>query len=568
MRETSSRGFGVVALVILALCFTGPAAGQSLALPPNGAVDLAQGASGPVRQLSINDAIQLALQQNLGLQVQRLEPQIADESIVQVKTSWVPYLTSNVSNNSSSQPVGSFLSGAVGKLTYDTFTANVGANQQLPWYGGNYSVAWNNSRQKSNSSFDSPNPAVLSNITVNFTQPLMRNFKTDTVRQQLELAKLTRETSDITLRQAIILTQRNVRYAYWNLAFSIASLAVQRQSLDLAREQLKNNRARVEVGTMAPIDIIEAEAEVANREQGVIVAESQVEQSEDNLRTLIFDPSAPDFWKIKLELSDKPEFQTPTIDVDGAIKTALERRTDLLQAKNSLRMSDVNIAYTKNQLLPDVNVSASYRVAGQGGTEIEFSNSFPPVQTGSGTVGFGQILSQMFQNEFPTWSVGVAFSYPLGTSTAEASLARARLQYTQSQLELRNAELQVTAQVRDVGRQVNTNTKRVVATRAAAQLAAKRLEAEQKKFAAGMSTSFLIFQAQRDLAQAQSDELSSILDFNKSLVDFEAVQEAPVTGSVGSVSVAGGSTSAAGNSLGGAGGITGTAASSRSRGGQ
>jgi outer membrane protein TolC len=162
----------------------------------------------------------------------------------------------------------------------------------------------------------------------------------------------------------------------------------------------------------------------------------------------------------------------------------------------------------------------------------------------------------------------VFISYPLGTSTAEANLARSRLQYTQSQLELKNAELQVTAQVRDVGRQVTTNTRRVAATRAASQLAAKRLEAEQKKFAAGMSTSFLVFQAQRDLAQAQSDELSSILDFSKSLVDFEAVQEAPVTGSSGTVSVAGSSSITGAGSIGGTGGITGTAASSRSRGGQ
>jgi outer membrane protein TolC len=519
------------------------AAAQSLVLRPATALDQAAGQAGPVRQLSINDAIQLALEQNLGLRIQRFEPQIADESIVQVKTSWAPVLTSSVSNDNSTSPVGSFLSGAVGKLTNHTTSASVGASQQLPWYGGSYSVAWNNTRSKSNSSFSSPNPAVRSNIAFNFTQPLLRNFKTDAVRQQLELSKLTRETSDVTLRQAIVITQRNVRYAYWNLAYANASLAVQRQSLDLARESLKNNRARVEVGTMAPIDIIQAEAEVASREQGVIVAESQVAQAEDNLRTLIFDPSSPGFWNIRLELTDKPDFQTATIDLDGAVKNALERRTDLVQAKNSLRMSDVNIGYYQNQLLPDVSVQASYGVAGQGGTEIQFGGGFPPVAIGKGSIGYGNVLSQMFTNDFPTWSVGLSFSYPLGKSTAEANLARARLQYAQSQLQLKNAELQVTTQVRDVARQVNTNMKRVAATRAAAQLATKRLEAEQKKFAAGMSTSFLVFQAQRDLAQAQNDELSSLLDLNKSLVDFQAVQEAPVTGGAGSVSVAGGGSS-------------------------
>jgi outer membrane protein len=543
MRHQASRGIGIVVLVVMVLGLAVSAAAQSLVLQPAGALDQAAGQVGPVRQLSVNDAIQLALEQNLGLQIQRFEPQIADESIVQVKTSWAPVLTSSASNNNSTSPVGSFLSGAVGKLTNQTTSANLGANQQLPWYGGNYSVSWQNTRTTSNSSFSSPNPAVQSRISFNFTQPLARNFKTDAVRQQLALAKLTRETSDVTLRQAIIITQRNVRYAYWNLAYAIASLAVQRQSLDLARESLKNNRARVEVGTMAPIDIIEAEAEVAAREQGVIVAESQVAQAEDNLRTLIFDPSSPEFWNIRLELTDTPEFQTPTIDLEGAITTALERRTDLIQAKNILRMSDVNIGYYRNQLLPDVNVQAGYSVAGQGGTEIEFGGGFPPIPISSGNISYGNVLSQMFKTEFPTWSVGVSFSYPLGTSTAEANLARARLQYAQSQLQLKNAELQVTTQVRDVARQVNTNMKRVAATRAAAQLATKRLEAEQKKFAAGMSTSFLVFQAQRDLAQAQNDELSALLDFNKSLVDFQAVQEAPVTGSAGSVSVAGGGSS-------------------------
>ena len=562
MREQLSRGFSVVVLVVILLSLAGTAAGQSLAESAAGVLSQAPAPSGPVRPLSVNDAIQLALEQNLGLRVQRLEPQIADESIVQVKTSWTPVLSSNVSNNSSTSPVGSFLSGAVGKLTNQSFSASIGASQQLPWFGGNYSVAWDNSRSKSNSAFSSPNPAVLSSISVSFTQPLARNFKIDAARQQLQLAQLTRETSDVSLRQAIFQTQRAVKHAYWNLAYAIASLAVQRQSLALAQESLKNNRARVEIGTMAPIDIIQAEAEVAAREQAVIVAESSVAQAEDNLRTLIFDPSTANFWNIRVELTDKPEYQAPRIDVDAAVNGALEKRTDLIQAKNNLKMSDVNISYIRNQLLPDVNVQASYGLDGQGGTEIEFGGGFPPVPIGQGTIGYGNVLRQIGKNQFPTWRVGVVFSYPLGTSAAEANLARTRLQYAQSQLQLKNTELQITSQVRDVARQVNTNAKRVTATRAARELAAKRLEAEQKKFAAGMSTSFFVFQAQRDLAQAQNDELSAVLDFTKSLVDFETVQEVPVAGSGGSVSVAG-SGASSGLGTGTTAGSSGTASSMR-----
>lgn len=538
MREQSLRGVCVVALAALLLCPAASASGQSMTLPPPGAVAEAQAPGGPVRQLSVNDAVQLALEQNLGLRVQRLEPEIADVGIAQIRASWVPVLNSSVSNNNSTSPVGSFLSGARDKLTDDTFRASVGASQLLPW-GGNYSVAWNNSRAKSNSTFSSPNPAVGSNISFNFTQPLARNFKIDGTRQQFQLSKLTRETTDVSLRQSVLVLQRSVRHAYWNLAYATAALDVARQSLALAQESLKNNRARVEIGTMAPIDIVEAQAEVATREEGVIVAEAQVAQGADNLRTLVFDPSMPDFWNLRLDLTDKPTFQAQAVDVESAVRTALGKRTDLIQAKKSLEMSDVNIRYFQNQLLPDVSLQASYGLAGQGGTEIEFGGGFPPVEMGRASIGYGNVLSQMFRNQFPTWSVGVSFSYPLGLSTAEANLARARLQYSQSQIQLRDRELQISTQVREIARQVNTNLKRVQATGASRDLSQRRLEAEQKKFAAGMSTSFVVFQAQRDLAQAQASELNAILEYSKSLVDYETVQEVPVSGGSGALTVAG-----------------------------
>ena len=176
--------------------------------------------------------------------------------------------------------------------------------------------------------------------------------------------------------------------------------------------------------------------------------------------------------------------------------------------------------------------------------------------------GYGDALDMMGNADYPQWTAQVLVSYPIGTSTAEANLARAKLQYTQSQIEYRNSELQVVTQVRSVVRSVNTSLKTVAATRAARELSEKRLEAEQKKFAAGMSTSYLVFQAQRDLASSRTDELNAILSYNDALIDYETVQEAPVGGSAG-VSVAGAGTAASptgAQSLGGMGGITGTAA--------
>jgi outer membrane protein TolC len=166
------------------------------------------------------------------------------------------------------------------------------------------------------------------------------------------------------------------------------------------------------------------------------------------------------------------------------------------------------------------------------------------------------VLGDLFNNRYPTWTLSLNIGYPIGTSTAEANLARARLQYNQSQTQLKNQQLQVATQVRDVARQVQTNQKRVDTTRAARQFAERRLEAEEKKFAAGMSTSFFVFQAQRDLSQARNNELRALIDYNKSLVDWDTVQEAPLGGGGGSVTTisAGGGFTGGGLTGGGAAG--------------
>jgi len=315
------------------------------------------------------------------------------------------------------------------------------------------------------------------------------------------------------------------------MSYQIASLAVQRQSLELARESLRNNRARVEIGTMAPIDIIEAQAEVAAREEAVILAEAAVAQAEDRLRALVFDPKAPDFWAMRLELTDQPAFEARDIDVQAAVARAISERTDILQARKNLETSDINIKFYRNQTRPDVNLQARYGVAAQGGIERTLSGGIEnPVVERETERSYGQVMRSLFGQDFPTWSVGVQVGYPIGRSGAEANLARATVQRRQTETEIRNLEMQIATQVRDFGRQVNTNRKRVEATRASRELAERRLEAEQKKFAAGMSTSYFVFQAQRELALARNAELRATLDYNRSLVDFETSQTAPVGG--------------------------------------
>ncbi|MEW5982115.1 MAG: TolC family protein [Acidobacteriota bacterium] len=496
----------------------------------SGAGQLAAQPGGSTLRLSIEDAVQMALENNLSLQVQRINPQLQDLNIEQVKAAWIPNLTFDLSQSNRTTPISSFFAGAEDKLTRDSFTTNVGAAQQLPWYGGSYRVTWDSSRTESNSVYDSPNPSLGSNVNLSFSQPFLRNFHIDSPRQQLLVSKKNREVSDIDLQQTMLSTIRSVKYAYWDVKSAVASLRVARQSLDLAQEQLRNNRSRVEIGTMAPIDVVEAEAEVARREEAVIVAEAAVRRADDRLRTLIVDPKAPDYWAVGFDLTDEPTFAPTAIDVDRAVRAALDKRTDLRQYRKTMEITDVNIQYYQNQTLPDVTANLSYGVTGQGGTKKNFGGGFPPQILGEISEGFGTVMSRLFSANFPSWTFAIQVSYPIGRSGAEANLARTRLQYEQAQIQLRDAELSVVTQVRDVARNVETNQKRLEATQAARRLAERRLEAEQKKFAAGMSTNYVVFQAQRDLANAQYSELVALLDYNRSLIDFETVQEAPTAG--------------------------------------
>lgn len=485
--------------------------------------------SGVVRRLSVDDAVKLALEQNLGIQIDRLNPQIQDVAVAQARTGWIPSLTSSLSNNSTNSPSTSVLSGGQTKIFNGQFATAIGLAQTLRT-GANYSLAWNSARQTSTNLFTNFDPLLSSNVSFSITQPLLQNFKTDNLRATLEATKKDREAADIQLQSTIVSTTRNVKNAYWDLAYNIDNLKAQQQSLDLAKRLLADNEKRVQIGTMAPIDIVEAQSEVARNEESVIVAEAAIKQAEDRLRALIFDPKMPDFWTVGLEPSEDMPFAPQSIDVDSAVRRAIANRTDIQVSKNALERNDVNIKFFRNQILPQINATASYQSNAVGGTFLS-PISLAALGAPRSVVaeqGFGSVLGDIFSNTFPTWTVGLTLSYPLGTSAQETSLAKAKLQYAQEETQLKQLELQVTTQVRDAGRQVVTNQKRVDSARAARELAERRLDAEQKKFAAGIEISFFVFQAQRDLATARTAEIQAISDYNKSLVDFDAVQETPL----------------------------------------
>jgi outer membrane protein TolC len=481
-----------------------------------------------VVRLTVDDAVRLALENNLGIRAARIDPQIQDLAVAQARGAWSPTLRTTLQGAGADAPSNSFLSGAQGTSISDgRVNSNVGVEQALPW-GGRYNVGWDSTRSTTTNIFTNFSPQVRSSLALTYSQPLLRGFRIDATRQQVLLSEKNREIADVALRAAVAVTSRDVRRAYWDFAYAVASLGVQRQSLELARESLRNTRARIEIGTTPPIDEVEGESEVALREEAVIVGEAQIATTEDALRALVFNPASPDFWSQRLEPVTLPPFVPMPIDIDAATRNALARRSDLEQSRKELEAADVNLRYFRDQTLPDVTASLDYGLTGLGGTQFVRGEGFPGPIVGQNQRSFATVLGDLFANEFPSWTASLNVSYPVGATSQEALLARTRLEYTQRQARLRDAELRVATQVREAGRQVTTNQRRVETTAVSRALAERRLQAEERKLTAGTTTAFFVFQAQRDLAQARTNEVRAILDYQRSIVDFETVQEAPL----------------------------------------
>jgi outer membrane protein len=486
---------------------------------------------GPVRTLTIEDAVELALRNNLGLQIERLNPLIEDESIAQARAPYSPTLNSSFSLGGSKNLPGDFTEGSAA-YTNDNLTTNLSFTQQsLPWSNASLQATWQGSRGTTGRRGPSFNPQLGSFFNVRANQPLLRNFLVNPVRNQIEQAVISRQIADIALRQRVVGVERNVRQAYWSLVGAIERLKVARQNLELSQEQLRANKVRVEVGTMAPIEIIAAQAEVAGNEEAVITAEAAIRASEDNLRMLIFDPAAPDFWTARIQPANPPLLQPLEVDTEAAIRAALEARTDIINARRQLQIADLNLELTKNQTLPDVSVSANVTGAGSGGTQFTYINNNPELGIASErSRTFRQTLGDVFGFVYPNWSVGVNFSYPLGKAAAEASHARASLQRRQNDAQLKNLELSIVQQVRAAARNVTSNFQRVQSTRIARELAEQRYEAQRKRFDVGLSTQFELTQAQRDVVFQRNNELNAVIAYNQALVDFQVVQVAPLGG--------------------------------------
>jgi outer membrane protein len=472
--------------------------------------------------MTLEQAMDRALEKNLSLKAARLNPQSVDYQLASARAAFSPQLTGLYSYRDAASPNNNRLEE---RLTVNTIgqNFNVGMSQTTPWYGGRLTASFNNSRSASNSSQAQRNPAFNAGLQFNYTQPLLAGFRIDNSRNQLRTLSVQRQIADIQLLTTIENTKATVRTAYWNLRQAIEQIEIQRRSLALAQRLYEENRIKVEIGTLAPIETTTSEAQVANAEQALLNAQIQWRTAELAIKQLLADSPQDELYSQTINpIETAPEVVTE-VDIPAAVKRALAERTDLTQSRRNLEVSQLNLALTGDQTKPQLDLSGGYGLSGQGGPL--FSNG---VITTPG--GWGQALSALSGFDVPTWNFQFNFTYPLFMRAAKANYARAQLQLQQSIAQLQAQELQVSTLVTNAGYAVENSYKQFQAARKAREVAERNADAEQTRFDVGMSTNYNVVQAQNNLTSQRLTELRAIISYLNAIAEFERVQRFGNTG--------------------------------------
>lgn len=473
------------------------------------------------KSLSLQDCIFIALKNNLGVQIAVLSPELASANINLSKEKFLPRLSLGFNRQSTSSASYSWIEAAE-TIKSSTNDFSAGIWQALP-SGGGISLSLASYKSESNRSFQTINPRYGSTLSFGLSQPLLRNFGTKMSRREIVIARNNLDISENYLKSVLLDTIFNVEQAYWNLIYAVENLNVKKQSLGLAKDLLSKNKRELEVGMIAPIEILSAEAEVATREADILQAEVMVENSEDLLKTTINIEREEKSRLLRIIPLDEPSEEARIVSLDEALKTAIANRPDLEMTKIGLKNKELNVAYAKNQILPDLNLTASYWSPGISGTQILYLDNNPLTGQVIGTIpgGPSTAMGDALGLKYSNWSIGVQVSVPISAFTSRAQYEASKLGFEQALIERDHLEQKIFLEIRTAVRAAETNYRRVLAYRAARELADKKLVAEEKKLIVGLTTNYLVLQYQRDLADARTAELKALIEYNLALAFLE-----------------------------------------------
>jgi HAE1 family hydrophobic/amphiphilic exporter-1 len=542
-----------VALLALAVAAPVPAVAQqppSPAAPPL-APRVGVTAADP-RQLSLDEAIRLTLEQNNDVSIARLDQQGAREEIRAAEGIYDPRLVPALSYQKSTTASASAIGGAVnGRLEQNQFAGALGLDGRTPWAGGRYAVDFTSTRVESGNQFARLNPQYPSAFGVSYVQPLFRGRRIDLERRQILLARRAADLTDSQLSQVVMDQLTLVEEAYWNLVFHARNLEVQAQALAQAQAQVTSNERQAREGTLAPIDVVEAQTQVSNFRQTVASAQQALTEAENRLKTLMVSSRGDGIWNQPIVPASVVDRPVPTIALDEAVRQALARRPELTALDTARAQNEIDREFYRDQAKPQVDLVGSYTLSGLAGATLATTGNplggsgaqdaailarlndlsvraglLPldeaPPSTGSTVpdllVGsFGQSWRNVFERRFPTALVQLQMDLPFGNTTAKANLARTQIVATQIQRQRQRLEQSIEAEVRNALQAVRSSEERLDAAASARRNALEQYESERRRFDSGLSTVFLVLERQTTYVVAQARELRARADLNQAI---------------------------------------------------
>jgi outer membrane protein len=463
-------------------------------------------------QLSLDQAIRTSMERNLGVQLQEFEYRESSHALRSQYGIYDLLGTARIAEISNERPVTSTIEAASDR----THILNVGVQQNLPT-GGNYAVRFNNSRSTfSGGGVGTVNPGYDPELGLTLTQPLLRDFGIDINRRFITIARNTLGLNHETFRTALMDTAVNVEQAYLNLVYARRAVEVVKESLFLARDQARITQIRIDVGASAPLDILQPRVTIATSEEQLIIAVADVRSAEDQLRALLnLDPAE---WDRPIIPTDTVEYRPVTINVDDAVRRAIELRPEIRQDRLNTDTRRVQYQFARNQTLPVLDFDLDYNLSGVAGTAI----TRDPV-TGAVTterIPFGRGLRNIGEFDFPGWTIGFNVGVPITNIGARAEAKRAELDLEQSRLNQEQTRQTITIDVRQAARDVDTASRTIVATRAARDAAERNVEAERRRYENGMTTNFQVLEVQQQLSDARVRELQALVGYNQAVARY------------------------------------------------
>ena len=501
------------------------------------------------KPIALRDAIVLALRNNKDIEVARENVRIAEADLLTSHGAYDPRWSAQSYYERILTPATSVLSGAARLETSDV-TANTRFEGLTPKYGGNYRIDFSSIRLTSNSAFNVLNPSYPTALTFTFTQPLLRGRSFDLPRRQIEVAKKNLSLTDAQFRQRAIEVIAGVQRSYWDLVFTLRNLQIQRESLNDARTQLEHNRRMVAEGTLAPIDIVAAQTQVANLEQAEFSALEDVNRAENNLKNLIAEDRTAAIWNASLVPTDDADLTVPPILLPDAMKAALDNRPELRQSDLAREINQLDQKLYRDLTKPQVDLVGTYGVVGNAGTRVTTANPLsasndalrarvneistnpliglqplpaPPTATVPPNLigGYPQSLANLASNDFNNFRVGVTISLPLRNRTAEGALAHSEIEGERISTQRQQLEQLIQVEVRNASQSVTTAEARLRSAAVARENAEQQYESEKRKLDVGQSTVFLVLERQTALTIARGNELRAQTDLNKAIAEFQ-----------------------------------------------